>query len=396
MVWAMVFFLHASTFFIVCIALNLHLIFINEYSSSYNFEKYYFVISFSLALIISLLPITANMYGFDDPEGDCWYRDSGEKHNIIWEWVTLYGWTGVSILYCAIVVIIVIIKLRSVTKNVNTLDNSSTSQLSGHLTLINKTVVSSIVKRVMWYPVVPLVAQFFGSFVETYAYINHVISFPLYLLCFIGISTQGFLNALVFSQDIAVTRAFQVVKLQWWITNVNFYESHYPHRSRNKSIKDEFGTQGKFNDFVELQTLNRNDSDITKSVIINNVIDDDIINNDPNASPLIGKDDSKNDITLKNQNNDQDIHLDHPEPVHLNCPSQHSSLCSRNNQIHQTNINNTNVIDISNCAVSEEQIDVILVNYEQTKRVSGFIKRFSSDIDLPQEIETFEILLKKL
>ncbi|CAG8569404.1 5913_t:CDS:2 [Cetraspora pellucida] len=268
----------------------------------------------------------------------------------------------------------IIIKLRSAVKNVNILDNSSTFQLSGHPTLINKDVISSIVKRVMWYPVVPLVAHFFGSFVKTYAYINHVTPFPLYF-CFIGMSTQGFLNALVFSQDIAVTRAFQAVKLRWWITNVNFYESHYPHRSHNKSITDKFGTHGKSNDFVELQTLNRND-----------VIDDDIINNDnssrlispkrlsyvadkPNASPLIGKDDSKNDITLNNQNNDLDIHLDLPEPVHLNSPSQHSSLCSRNNQIinltNINNINNTNVIDIPNCAVGndEGQIDVILVNY---------------------------------
>ncbi|CAG8796226.1 6683_t:CDS:1, partial [Gigaspora rosea] len=47
---------------------NLHIIFINEYSIRYNFEKYYFIISFSLALFLSLLPIAGNMYGYDVPE----------------------------------------------------------------------------------------------------------------------------------------------------------------------------------------------------------------------------------------------------------------------------------------------------------------------------------------
>ncbi|CAG8797942.1 30512_t:CDS:2, partial [Racocetra persica] len=129
----------------------------------------------------------------------------------------------------------VIRKLRSAAKNVTVSDSTSTSQLSSHPTLINKTVVSSVVKRVVWYPVVPLVALFFSSFVETYVYIHRVVSYPLLLLCFIGLSIQGLVNALVFSQDIAVIRAFQVVKLHWWINSVNSYELHYPHRSHNKS-----------------------------------------------------------------------------------------------------------------------------------------------------------------
>ncbi|CAG8760326.1 5354_t:CDS:1, partial [Dentiscutata heterogama] len=64
-----------------------------------------------------------------------------------------------------------------------------------------------------------------------------------------------------FSQDVAVTRAFEDVKLRWWITNVNSYESHYPHRSHNKAITNEFNIIGKSNDFVELNSLNRNKAD---------------------------------------------------------------------------------------------------------------------------------------
>ncbi|CAG8650191.1 7788_t:CDS:2 [Gigaspora margarita] len=164
----------------------------------------------------------------------------------------------------------VIRKLRSVKKDVNNvLGSLPTFQLADYPTIINKTVVSFVVRRVMWYPVAPLVAQFFGSFVETYAYVNRVVPYPLSLLVFIGLSLQGLLNALVFSQDIAVTRAFQAVKLHWWLANVNYYESHYPHRSYNKAIFDEFNMIEKSNDFTGLKSLNRNQTDATKNSVVN-------------------------------------------------------------------------------------------------------------------------------
>ncbi|CAG8711804.1 16602_t:CDS:2, partial [Racocetra fulgida] len=221
----------------------------------------------------------------------------------------------------------------------------------------------------------------------------------------------GLLNAWVFSQDIAVTRAFQAVKLHWWITNVNSYESHYPHRSHNKSVINEFSKPRKTDDFVELQTLNCNNADIVKN---DDVVNDDIITKDitddnnlvlqpsflewlryilliklfsppKNSSQLIalilpsdsfydnvsntssssiGKNNSKQSITRSNQNYNKDIHLVHPESVHLKDPSQYSSLDSSshlkqltssdfsidgsgNNQTTISNRDNTIAIDIS-------------------------------------------------
>ncbi|CAG8773367.1 28767_t:CDS:2, partial [Gigaspora margarita] len=431
--WASVFFTLASVFFTVCIAMNLHIIFINEYRGRYKFEKYYFTFAFSLALLLSLLPINDNMYGFDDTESGCWYRDSGQEYNIIWQWATLFGWVHASILYCAIVIIMVIQKLKNLSEKVDEFDSST----SGFPTLINKTVISSIVRRIVWYPMVPLASQFFSSSVETHAYFDHAISYPLFILCFVGTSLQGLLNALVFSQDIAVIRAFQAIKLQWWTSNVNSYESQYPHRSYNKAITDEFSIS---ENFIELKTLNRNKADI----IINNDIVDDDINDDinrnivlepsflewlrymlliklfspPKSSPqlsqlistkclspinssagnkpntsssMFGKNDSKQDITLDNQNGDQVDDLVLPEqPIHLkdsvkDSSSELSSYClnppissdhligsSSSNQANISIINNTNLINTSNCTVGGDEglIDVIFANGEQTKKGS--------------------------
>jgi hypothetical protein len=50
-------------------------------------------------------------------------------------------------------------------------------------------------------------------------------------VCFIGL-----LDALVFSQDIAVTRSLENFRIYLWKKHVNPFEEQYPHKSRNKSV----------------------------------------------------------------------------------------------------------------------------------------------------------------
>ncbi|CAG8784381.1 9356_t:CDS:1, partial [Cetraspora pellucida] len=123
------------------------------------------------------------------------------------------------------------------------------------------------------------------------------------------------------------------------------------------------------------------------------------------------------DIILNNQNND--IHIIHPDPVHLKESSldflpNYSNLLpifdpligsSGINQPNPTNISNINSvhdpfnstineIHISTCTVDvdERQIDIMPVNDESTKSVSDeFIKIFNSDIHLSEEIESHKL-----
>ncbi|CAG8799857.1 20805_t:CDS:2, partial [Dentiscutata erythropus] len=338
-------------------------------------------------------------------------------YNIIWQWLTLFGWIDTSILYCTIVVILVIRKLRSVKKEFDDVFNSATSQLSDYPTLINKKLISSVVRRVLWYPVVPLVAQFFNSFVETYAYVYHSISFPLLSLCYVGMSLQGLLNALVFSQDIAVTHAYHAVKLQLWISNVNSFEYHYPHLSHNKEWLS-------YMLLIKLFSAPKNSSSQFIPPEVSSPINT-FAGNKPNVFSVLEKDDLKDlkDISLDYQNDDQDIHLAFPEPVHLKDSSQLNLLsnyldssissdpligCSRSNQINQTNISNinnicnplnstTNVIENNEGRIDVNGESTKRVSKESTKRVSKeSTKRFGSDIDISQDIEIFKLMLQRL
>ncbi|CAG8652016.1 15096_t:CDS:2, partial [Racocetra fulgida] len=244
---------------------------------------------------------------------------------------------------------------------------------------------------VVWYPMVLLVPQFFNSFVETYAYFNRAVPYPLLLFCFTGVSLQ------VFSQDITVTRAFQAIKLQWWISNVNFYESRFPHRSHNKAITDESSTSRKYNDFLF------SPPEISSKLLLPN---DSFARNKPNTtSALFEKDNSKQDIIIGTQDSNQDIHLVHSNSVQQssslssNCINPSTSSDSSIGSSNQASVPLNSIIDVVESSIhsiggDEGQIDAMLVNRESTKRISGkFTKSSNSslDTDLSQEIKTFTI-----
>ena len=96
------------------------------------------------------------------------------------------------VLYCAIILIAVMVKLRKIS---NQLGNSSingktiTSQYEKNV-LKRKAFISSVVKRIAWYPLVPLISQGPNFLYETDIYATHQVSFILGLLTAIT-ATEG-------------------------------------------------------------------------------------------------------------------------------------------------------------------------------------------------------------
>ena len=96
------------------------------------------------------------------------------------------------ILYCALILIIVVIKLRKVSYQL--VDTSvggktMTSQYEKNI-LKKKAIISSVVKRIAWYPLVPLISQGPNFLYETSIYATHEVSFVLGLLTAIT-ATEG-------------------------------------------------------------------------------------------------------------------------------------------------------------------------------------------------------------
>nr|CAG8591789.1 4262_t:CDS:2 [Entrophospora candida] len=234
-IWGTVFFSLVSIFLPTCIALNLQIVFIHGYRGRLKLEMFYFVGSLALASILSLIPFADNMYGWDEPEAMCWFRDSGTKLSITWQWASFYIWEILCILYCLITLICVAVKLyKNQSVNANISGQTATSKHDKNV-LRNKAIISLVVKKVIWYPVVPIITQLPNFLVETDIYVNQRINY-VFLILSITNAFQGFLNTIVFMQDLAVSRAYSLTKLKWWYNHVNKYEESYPHLSRNKAI----------------------------------------------------------------------------------------------------------------------------------------------------------------
>jgi hypothetical protein len=92
-----------------------------------------------------------------------------------------------------------------------------------------------VVKKVIWYPIVPIITQAPNFLVETDIYVNQRINFGFLIMATFSAS-QGILNTIVFMQDLAISRAYRLTKLSWWYNHVNKYEELYPHLSRNKAF----------------------------------------------------------------------------------------------------------------------------------------------------------------
>ncbi|KIY65742.1 hypothetical protein CYLTODRAFT_356337 [Cylindrobasidium torrendii FP15055 ss-10] len=85
--------LHISTFLLFCIALNLHLVILHNVRGE-NLEKWYYIGSVLLALVLTIPPLVAKQYGWDDVVGTCWYANRGDvSERIRWQVATQLFWS---------------------------------------------------------------------------------------------------------------------------------------------------------------------------------------------------------------------------------------------------------------------------------------------------------------
>lgn len=109
----------------------------------------YVLISFVGSLGISLAPVVRQMYGWDIPEEICWYQSSGQRWNLEWEWLTLFGWLILGELYCIFVLFSVIWHLRRTMVDSNkTLEFQSFGRVSAQQTRVNR-ILRKIAIRVV-------------------------------------------------------------------------------------------------------------------------------------------------------------------------------------------------------------------------------------------------------
>src|SRR5687767_6656491 len=106
----------------------------------------------------------------------CFFRNSGTKLSIVWQWASSYVWEILCILYCIAALIVIAVKLYVVSSQSVSVSSSvsgpAVTSRDGNNVLRNKAIIAIVVKRVIWYPIVPIITQAPNFLVETDIYVN--------------------------------------------------------------------------------------------------------------------------------------------------------------------------------------------------------------------------------
>ncbi|KAJ3812841.1 hypothetical protein EV368DRAFT_82866 [Lentinula lateritia] len=85
--------LQFSSFLLFCIVLNLQLVVLYGLDGQ-KLERYYFIGSFLMSIILVIPPYAAGQYGWDPLEQVCWYTNDDPRQRIAWQIGTQMAWTA--------------------------------------------------------------------------------------------------------------------------------------------------------------------------------------------------------------------------------------------------------------------------------------------------------------
>lgn len=239
--WGYVFGCVLSTCFTCGITMHLFLIFIRKDGSvSKGVDvKRWTVGSVFVALLASCIPLFANGYGWLEDELTCWYINDDPTKSLVLQWVSLYGWSLLGVIWCTYVAGAVILKLFNHDMDAATHlsfskarsnDNRQKSSVKGdtnseafgatsggadlkaatsksHLSKPNDKTIK-IAQRLVLYPLLLILTQGSLLAVETEAIVSGQYRFLPYAYEYTITGLQGFFNMIIFVTDRAVVSTF--------------------------------------------------------------------------------------------------------------------------------------------------------------------------------------------
>ncbi|KAH8548554.1 hypothetical protein BGW37DRAFT_178269 [Umbelopsis sp. PMI_123] len=199
-------------FLTTAIAFNLQWLFLHKRALG-NLEKWYFICAIGLAFIAAIIPLASGRLGYDTAQTYCWYTPSYTRQTQGFEWGTYIAPQLLCLAYCLVVVIIVSIRLKRENRELDRYlrrpwmgkvwsdDQFQVAEVRHQKT---QRSINRVVRRILLYPLVPIITQTGFIVSEIYMYKNLRASYGLNVW---GVSMKalpGFFNLIAFSVDPAV------------------------------------------------------------------------------------------------------------------------------------------------------------------------------------------------
>ncbi|KAL1922157.1 uncharacterized protein VTP21DRAFT_10799 [Calcarisporiella thermophila] len=219
-VWIFLFTSLLATFLTTMIAVNLQLVIVHHKYRTRQLEKWYYIISVLAALAISLPPYFTGYLGYNAAEKTCWFVGHDTHAFLVQIFIYLF-WIYLCVIICIVAVSLVIyqlLKARNTLQEIQGMAGNASGVSHKSVTVTNPVSekVSRCVRRIILYPVVPIFVQTLVLASEAQIYAEKHILFWLFVVSYIGTSSQGLINAIIFfGFDPVILSVFDSVKLGW-------------------------------------------------------------------------------------------------------------------------------------------------------------------------------------
>ncbi|KAI9229924.1 MAG: hypothetical protein DHS80DRAFT_21835 [Piptocephalis tieghemiana] len=210
-VFGYIFFSLLSLFLISCIALNLVILLVYGRGNAHHLESRFYLGSILLASLIAGSGLLSGVYGWQASENTCWFRGDITLETLMWRGVTFYLWISLVILLCFGCVTVLVLHLRRQELAFHRLQSQMDPQCvsrirsirSGELDRLN---AMHLIRRILFYPLIPIITQTLSVFVELDMYYRRTINRPLFFASTVAIPLQGFLTLIFFLTDPSIQR----------------------------------------------------------------------------------------------------------------------------------------------------------------------------------------------
>lgn len=209
-------------FFSVAIAFNLQYFFLHKKTFNPAIEKWYYILSISLSLLSASIPLAAGRFGWDKTQNLCWYSASRTSLSQKWEYGSYIIPTLVCTIYCFIVAIVVVVKLKLEAKEMErqAIQDIKAQGFKGKRIEVelarrtkNRQAINRVVGRILLYPLVPFITQTGFIVSGIYTSVYRKLDFGLNLWSFIASAMPGLCSFITFVLDPAVSIAFSRARL---------------------------------------------------------------------------------------------------------------------------------------------------------------------------------------
>jgi len=199
-----------------------------------HLEKYFHAGSFSLSLLISLLPL-AGGYGWDESLGYCWFLDSEHK-GLGWALGAYYIWVILGLIYNTIIWTWAAVTTYNLYRKTKSLQGAQVKTYRAHYGLI---------VRFMMYPIIIIIVQFPSVASQVQAWATGDFHLILTVMNQATAGLQGFLYALVWFGFDSAFKDFRakylrcIPELYEEESNTPSSREHADHSSKTKEVEVE-------------------------------------------------------------------------------------------------------------------------------------------------------------